>query len=54
MTMEFSLADGNVAKGLLPGQSVHFSFEDHGNGEFMITRLEKMDGKTATSDQGAH
>lgn len=54
MTMEFGLADGNVVNGLLPGQSVHFSFEDRGNGEFVITRLEKMDGKTTTSHQGAH
>ena len=54
MTMEFGLADGNVAKGLLPGQAVHFSFEDRGNGEFVIVRLEKMDGKTTTSHQGAH
>ena len=54
MTMEFGLADANVAKGLLPGQTVHFSFEDRGNGEFVIVRLEKMDGKTTTSYQGAH
>ena len=54
MTMEFGLADANVAKGLLPGQTVHFSFEDRGNGEFVIVRLEKMDGKTTTSHQGAH
>ncbi|PKO87275.1 MAG: efflux RND transporter periplasmic adaptor subunit [Betaproteobacteria bacterium HGW-Betaproteobacteria-10] len=50
MTMDFSLADANLVKGLLPGQSVHFSFEDRGNGEFVILSLDKM----AATAHGAH
>ena len=42
MTMDFGLAEPAMAKGLLPGQPVHFSFEDRGNGEFVITGFEKM------------
>ncbi|PKO37424.1 MAG: efflux RND transporter periplasmic adaptor subunit [Betaproteobacteria bacterium HGW-Betaproteobacteria-6] len=42
MTMDFGLADPALVKGLLPGQSVHFNFEDRGNGEFVITGFEKM------------
>ena len=49
MTMDFGLAEPRLAKGLLPGQAVHFKFEDRGNGEFVITAIEKM---PATAHQG--
>jgi membrane fusion protein, copper/silver efflux system len=49
MTMDFSLAEPGLAKGLLPGQAVHFKFADRGNGEFVITAIEKM---PATAHQG--
>lgn len=42
MTMDFGLAAPALAKGLLPGQAVRFSFEDRGNGEFVITGFEPM------------
>jgi Cu(I)/Ag(I) efflux system membrane fusion protein len=41
MTMDFGLASPEVAKGILPGQPVRFSFEDRGDGEFVITKMEK-------------
>ena len=52
MTMEFGLADGNVVERTAAWTIRAFQLEDRGNGEFVITRLEKMDGKTTTSHQG--
>ncbi len=49
MTMDFGLADAGLVKGLLPGQGVQFKFEDRGNGEFVITAIEKM---PASAHQG--
>ena len=43
MTMDFGLDSPQVAQGILPGQAVHFSFEDRGDGEFVITRIDKVD-----------
>jgi membrane fusion protein, copper/silver efflux system len=54
MTMDFGLNSPDLVKGLLPGQPVHFSFEDRGDGEFVITSMEKMDNKAASTHQGAH
>ena len=42
MTMDFGVAEPALAKGLLPGQAVRFSFEDRGNGEFVITGFEPV------------
>jgi len=50
MTMDFGLADAGLVKGLLPGQPVHFVFEDRGNGSFVITRVEK----TTAAGHGGH
>jgi len=54
MTMDFSVAEPGLIKGLLPGQSVHFTFEDRGNGEFAITGIAPMDNKAAASAHGGH
>jgi len=43
MTMDFGLDSPKVVEGILPGQAVHFSFEDRGDGEFVITRIEKAE-----------
>ena len=45
MTMEFGLASPDVAKGVPPGAPMHFEFEDRGDGEFVITRIEKATAK---------
>lgn len=44
MTMEFGLARPDTAQGFLPGEPVRFEFEDRGNGEFVITRIDKATG----------
>lgn len=58
MTMDFGLSRMDLLQGLLPGQPVRFSFEDRGNGEFVITRIEKAtgvaDSKAAAGHAGAH
>ena len=41
MTMDFGLASPAVAKGIAPGTPMRFEFEDRGDGEFVITRIEK-------------
>ena len=43
MTMDFGIAEAGLVKGLLPGQAVQFKFEDRGNGEFVITRIDKVE-----------
>ena len=45
MTMEFGLASPEVAKGVPPGAPMRFEFEDRGDGEFVITRIEKAAAK---------
>ncbi len=52
MTMDFGLADGALLKGLLPGQPVQFTFEDRGNGEFVITGIEKAPAGAAADHKG--
>ncbi|HJV24960.1 MAG TPA: efflux RND transporter periplasmic adaptor subunit [Aromatoleum sp.] len=44
MTMDFSLAAADTAKGIAPGQSIHFEFEQRVPGEFTITRIEPAAG----------
>ena len=41
MTMEFGLASKELIKGVLPGQPVRFTFEDRGDGEFVIVKVEQ-------------
>ena len=41
MTMDFGLDSPAVAKGLLPGEPLRFTFEDRGDGEFVIIKMEK-------------
>ncbi|WP_291987923.1 efflux RND transporter periplasmic adaptor subunit [Candidatus Accumulibacter sp. ACC007] len=45
MTMEFGLASPEVAKGIPPGAPIRFEFEDRGDGEFVITRIDKATTK---------
>ena len=45
MTMDFGLASPEVAKGIPPGAPIRFEFEDRGDGEFVITRIEKATAK---------
>jgi Cu(I)/Ag(I) efflux system membrane fusion protein len=53
MTMDFGLAKPEMVSGILPGQPVKFVFEDRGNGEFVITRIDKTDGQ-APAAPAAH
>ena len=41
MTMDFGLASKDVIEGVLPGQPVRFTFEDRGDGEFVIIKIEQ-------------
>ena len=54
MTMDFGLDSAELASGLRPGQAVHFSFEDRGDGEFVITAIETMDAAADTPAAGSH
>ncbi|WP_305856985.1 efflux RND transporter periplasmic adaptor subunit [Balneatrix alpica] len=44
MTMDFQLDSEKVSEGLLPGQPITFSFEDRGDGEFVITSMSAENG----------
>lgn len=39
MSMEFELASPRLVKGLAPGTPIEFSFEDRGNGRFVVIEL---------------
>ena len=41
MTMEFGMASAAVFDGIAPGEPIRFTFEDRGNGEFVIVAAEK-------------
>ena len=41
MTMDFGLDSPELVKGIMPGEPVRFDFEDRGDGEFVITHIEK-------------
>lgn len=43
MTMDFELADSSVVQGILPGERIHFVFEDHGDGRYVITRIDQAE-----------
>lgn len=45
MTMDFGVASPDVLKGVAPGEPLRFRFEDRGNGEFVITRVERLAGR---------
>jgi Cu(I)/Ag(I) efflux system membrane fusion protein len=47
MTMDFGLDSADVAKGLLPGEPLRFTFEDRGDGEFVIIKMDKADPAAA-------
>ena len=40
MTMDFALGDAALAKQLKPGAKIHFWFEERGEGEWTITRVD--------------
>lgn len=52
MTMDFGLDNAEVTAGILPGEPIWFAFEDRGDGEFVITRIEKMDGAQGAAHKG--
>ncbi|OGT91760.1 MAG: efflux transporter periplasmic adaptor subunit [Gammaproteobacteria bacterium RIFOXYD12_FULL_61_37] len=57
MTMDFTLAAPELAKGIAPGQAIRFRFEDRGNGQFAITQIEPFGGaqdKPAANGHGGH
>ncbi|MFD1262684.1 efflux RND transporter periplasmic adaptor subunit [Thauera mechernichensis] len=47
MTMDFSLAEPALVEGLAPGTPIRFSFEDRGPGEYVVTRIERVEGEHA-------
>ncbi|MBU0498760.1 MAG: efflux RND transporter periplasmic adaptor subunit [Gammaproteobacteria bacterium] len=49
MTMDFGLASPTLVQGLLPDQPIHFRFEDRGNGQFVVTAIERV-----THGSGGH
>ncbi|TAH44714.1 MAG: efflux RND transporter periplasmic adaptor subunit [Betaproteobacteria bacterium] len=56
MTMDFTLAAPGLAKGIVAGLPARFEFEQRGEGEFVITRIERMSAvqAPATSAHGGH
>ena len=53
MTMDFQLASPGLVKGIEPGATIRFEFEQRGPGEFVITRLEAT-GAATPKMHGAH
>lgn len=47
MTMDFSLAEPALVEGLAPGTPIRFSFEDRGPGEYVVTRIERVEDEHA-------
>ena len=45
--MDFSLAEPGLVEGLAPGTPIRFSFEDRGPGEYVVTRIERVEGEHA-------
>lgn len=50
MTMDFSLASPDVAKGVAPGSAIRFEFEQRAPGEFAVTRI----APAAAADHKGH
>jgi Cu(I)/Ag(I) efflux system membrane fusion protein len=44
MTMDFALASPDLARGIKPGTAIRFEFEQHGPGEYVVTRIEVVAG----------
>jgi len=53
MTMEFGLADPTLIEGLAPGTPIRFSFEDRGNGAFVVTDIAPESAPKAAPEAGA-
>jgi Cu(I)/Ag(I) efflux system membrane fusion protein len=45
MTMGFTAANDAVARGIKPGTSIHFEFVERKPGEWVVTKIEKMEAK---------
>lgn len=54
MTMEFGLADPALIEGLAPGTAIRFTFEDHGNGEFVVIEIAPDAAPGAAAPAGDH
>jgi len=50
MTMDFSLASPDIAKGIAAGSAIRFEFEQRAPGEFAVTRIEPA----AAADHKGH
>ena len=53
MTMDFTLADPKLLKGIVPGLPVRFDFAERAPGEYVIVRLERSSAAQAPA-AGAH
>jgi Cu(I)/Ag(I) efflux system membrane fusion protein len=49
MTMDFTLANGALTKGIEAGARVEFEFVERGAGEWMITKLTRVSGSSVPS-----
>ena len=54
MTMEFKVANPSLLKDLTPGVSVSFEFVERGPGEWVITTLTPIAGKTTATTHSGH
>ncbi|TAH50480.1 MAG: efflux RND transporter periplasmic adaptor subunit [Betaproteobacteria bacterium] len=54
MTMDFTLADPALARGIAPGLPVRFEFGERGAGEYVITRIERLSAAQAPAAGSAH
>ncbi len=54
MTMDFSIADPALVKGLAPGTPVRFVFEAGEPGEYIITGIEPLAGAAPVPGAGGH
>jgi len=54
MTMDFTLANPALAKGIAPGLPVRFEFNERSAGEYVITRIERLSTVQAPAAGSAH
>ena len=54
MTMDFGLAEPALAEGLEAGTPIRFRFEDRGPGEYVVTRIERVDGAAEAGGHAGH
>jgi len=52
MTMDFNVAGPEVFAGVAPGSRIRFEFEDRGEGEFAVTRVETLAAPAPAANGG--